>query len=436
MERPIVAVLRQVIVDQAEAGTGVAAGAEPLAASASGGLGTALLPLFALAAALTAAICVGSLVVEWLRKPEGGASLAVTDPESAGLLSVGFVSGSASARWLPATVMLLAGSGVIAIQDRRVIRDGEAGRAQDVHLVFDGDYPLAVGWNDESRDPADDTVLAMLAPGLSGGTLTLPRGAGVDADRVVKDNARLLAVTGRGFRDAADWYREARPVRRFRAATIGGVLGVFLGFITLGSRDDPTTSIAWSAIAIAALSLGLRVLLPRWIPLNADGLQLRERANEWREVVAGTDVATVAAGQILLPWAVLFDEASVIRRFADVAEQTGTAPAWYHSSGPFTADRLASCIAIVATELAQPIRVAGGVLQRGEDSRFGVPMIGDTKGFGAGYLGGYYGADGSGMGYGGGGDGGGGGFGDGGGFDGGGFGGFDGGGGGGDGGGF
>ena len=52
MERPIVAVLRQVIVDQAEAGTGVAAGAEPLAASASGGLGTALLPLFALAAAL------------------------------------------------------------------------------------------------------------------------------------------------------------------------------------------------------------------------------------------------------------------------------------------------------------------------------------------------------------------------------------------------
>ena len=120
MERPIVAVLRQVIVDQAEAGTGVAAGTEPLAASASGGLGTALLPLFALAAALTAAVCVGSLVVEWLRKPEAGASLAVTDPESAGLLSVGFVSGSASARWLPATVMLLAGSGVIAIQDRRV----------------------------------------------------------------------------------------------------------------------------------------------------------------------------------------------------------------------------------------------------------------------------------------------------------------------------
>ena len=117
MERPIVAVLRQVIVDRADAGTGVALGTEPLAASSYDGLGTALLPVFALAAALTAAVCVGSLVVEWLRKPEAGATLAVTDPESAGLLSVGFVSGTASARWLPATVMLLAASGVIAIQD-------------------------------------------------------------------------------------------------------------------------------------------------------------------------------------------------------------------------------------------------------------------------------------------------------------------------------
>ena len=429
MERPFVAVLRQVIVDQADVGTGVVAGTEPLAASASGGLGTALLPLVALAAALTAAVCVGSLVVEWLRKPEAGATLAVTDPESAGLLSVGFVSGSASARWLPATVMLLAGSGVIAIRDQRAVREGEAGRAQDVHLVFDGDYPLAVGWTDESRDPADDTVLAVLSPGLAGGSLTLGRGASVAVDRVVEDNGRLLAVTGNGFRSAAEWYREPRPARRFRAATVGGVVGVVLGVITLGSRDDATASIAWSAIVIAALSLGLRLLLPRWIPLNADGLQLRERANEWREVVAGTDVANVAAGQHLLPWAVLFDEASVIRRFAELAEQSGAAPAWYRSSVPFTADRLASCIGIVATELAQPIRVAGGVLQRGEDSRFGVPMIGDTKGWGAGYLGGYYGAEGGGSGYGGGFDGGGGGF------DGGGFGGFDGGGGG-DGGGF
>ncbi|RZS64508.1 hypothetical protein EV187_2895 [Agromyces ramosus] len=427
MERPIVAALRQVIVDRADAGTGAAAGSEAFGSSATGGLGTIVLPVFAIAAALTAAVCVGSLLVEWLRKPEVGTPLAVTDPESAGLLSVGFVSGSASARWLPATVMLLAAGGVIAIQDRRAVGDSEAERPQDVHLVFDGDHLLSVGWDEESRDSADDTVLAMLSPEIAGGALTVGRGASVDADRVVRDNERLRALTQRGFRDAAAWYREPRPERRFRAATIAGVLGVVLGFLTLALLDDAATSIAWSAIGIGALSLGLRVILPRWIPLNADGLQLRERANEWREVVAGTDVANVAAGERLLPWAVLFDEASVIRRFAELAEESGAAPAWYRSLVPFSAARLASCITLVATELSQPVRVGGGLLRRSEDSRFGVPMIGDTKVWG----GAYFAGDGGGPGSGGGGDGGGGG----GGFDGGGIGGFDGGGGG-DGGGF
>src|SRR5215207_818223 len=119
MGHSLVPALREVIVDLADAGIG----AESLAASGSGGLGTALLPLIALAASLTAAIAVGSLIVAWLRKPEAGSTFAATDPRTAGLLSVGFVSGSASARWLPATVMQLACDGVIAIQDRREVRE-------------------------------------------------------------------------------------------------------------------------------------------------------------------------------------------------------------------------------------------------------------------------------------------------------------------------
>ena len=329
--------------------------------------------------------------MQWLRKPEGGTSLAVTDPETAGLLSVGFVSGGASARWLPATVMLLAGSGVIAIRDGRGIGDGEAGRAQDVHLVYNGDYPLALGPDAESGDITDDIVLAMLTPGRSGGSITVARGSSVDVDRVVIDNRSLMSVTRTGFRDAADWYREPRPVGRFRAATIGGVLGIVLGFITLGLRDESTNSISWSAIGIAALALGLRVLLPRWIPLNAAGLQLRERANQWHEIVANTDVASVAAGERLLPWAVMFDEASVVRRFAEVAETSGTVPAWYRSQAPFSAQRLASCIALISAQLSQPIRVGGGVLQRNEDSRFGVPLTGDTRWW---WAGGYFASDG------------------------------------------
>ncbi|GAA1758969.1 hypothetical protein GCM10009747_17330 [Agromyces humatus] len=384
-----VSALHQVVVDLANAGTRT----ESFAAAANGTLGTSLLPLLALAGALTAAVCVGSLIVAWLRKPDPDTAVAVTDPETAGLLSVGFVSGPASARWLPATVMLLAGSGVIAIRDRRDVRDGEVGRAQDIHLVFDGDYPMVVGWNRESGDITDDTVLAMLTPGLASGTRTVARGSSVDVDRVVNENPALLTVTRNGFRDAADWYREPRPAGRFRAATIGGALGVVLGFITLGLRDDLTNSISWSAIVIGGLALGLRVLLSRWIPLNAAGLQLRERANQLGEVVASTDVATVAAGEQLLPWAVLFDEASVIRRFAEVAETSGTVPTWYRSSAPFSADRLASCLGLMATRLSQPIRVGGGLLQRGEDSRFGVPLTGDT---GRWFVGGYFAGDGGG----------------------------------------
>ena len=123
MGRSVVAALNQIIVDLADAGTGT----EPLAVSAGGGLGTALLPLIALAGSLTAAVAVGSLIVAWLRKPEEGITYASTDPKTAGLLPVAFVSGIASTRWLPATVMQLAGDGVIAIHDRRGVGDGEDG---------------------------------------------------------------------------------------------------------------------------------------------------------------------------------------------------------------------------------------------------------------------------------------------------------------------
>ncbi|WP_165905994.1 hypothetical protein [Agromyces badenianii] len=434
---PIVSAFPQLVVDL----TGAAAGADPLAASASTGLSTAVLPIIALAASLIAAVCIGTLIVAWLRKPEPGSALAVVDPEVAGLLPVGFVSGTASSRWLPATVMQLAVNGVIAIHDRRDIRaqrdstdprDGEVGSADGLHLVFDGEYPLAAR-ADVDSEGADGTVNALLSPGLSGGSRRLERGASVDVDRVVQNNGQLLAVTRDGFRDAADWYRERRPAARFRAATFGGGVGIVLGFVSLGLPDDPSKSIAWSAIVIGAVALGFRMLLPRLIPLNAAGLELRDRANRRRESVANADFSTLAAGEQLLPWAVLFDEASVIHRFAEVAAKTGTAPAWYRSTAPLSAERLASCLVIVARELAQPIRVGGGLLQRRDDSRFGVPLLFDHRGWGGGYL-----AGGGATAFG---DGGGGGFGDGGGggggFDGGGgfSGGFDGGGFGGDGGG-
>ena len=78
----------------------------------------------------------------------------------------------------------------------------------------------------------------------------------------------------------------------------------------------------------------------------------------------------------------------------------------------------------MTTELSQPIRVGPKAPWMGDDNRFGVPVIGDTRGWGGGYFVGDGGSGSAGFG-------GGGGYGDGGGgFDGGSGGGFDGGGGG------
>jgi hypothetical protein len=321
MARTVGAALRDLVVDLADA----VARDGALAASADGGIGVALLPLIALAGSLTAAVAVGSLVIAWLRKPEAETTFAVTDPKTAGLLPVGFVSGAASARWLPATVMQLACDGVIAIVDRREIRDGTAVRDTDIRLVFVGDSPAAVRAAAEVGDTEAGVVVAVLSPGLTGGGSSVEYGSTIDVDRVVTGNGTLASMTRDRFVGAAVWYREPRPAARFRAATIGSVLGVAVGFLSTGLGEF-SNSIAWSAIVIGALALGLRVLLPRWIPLNAAGLLLRERSNDFREVVAAADVPSVTVGQELLPWAVLFDEASVVRRFAEAAERSGAAP--------------------------------------------------------------------------------------------------------------
>lgn len=422
MGAPLGSALRQLIVEMTDSGIG----AGSFAASGGGGLGTALLPIVALAASVTAAVAVGSLIVAWLRKPEADSGFAITEPRAAGLLPVGFVSGRAAARWLPATVMQLACDGVIAIQDRRDIREDTESRPRDVRLVFDAGNPLLVGAAAEPSDTEVGIVGALLSPGLVGESGMPVRGSTVDADRVVKANPRLAVATSIAFRDVAASYREPRPGARLKAASIGGVLGVVLGFVTLTFGERTSDSIAWSAIGIGALALGIRVFLPRWIPLNSAGMLLRERANELREDVASAAVPNLAAGEQLLPWAVLFDEPSAIRRVAEVAESSGEVPAWYRSTDGFSADRLVSCIAVITSELAQPIRVGGRAVWMKEDSRFGVPLIADNQGWGGGYFAYNDGGSFSGWGGGGGGfDGGGGG----GGFDGG-FGGGDGGGGG------
>ena len=435
---------------------------DALRSGSDSALGVALLPLLALAAALVAAVAVVSLIVAWLRKPEPTGLIEVTDPKTAGLMSVGFAAGMASRRWLAATVVQLACDRVITIDDRRSRADaaggtggtagadasgatgrsdGSSGRPNDVRLVFGTANAeaeraaagvLAGAGIYESEGGVVAAVFEPSMTGVSGGSRDPVPGTSVDVNLVVTKNGSLAAFTGARFREVISWYREPRPVARFRVASICGVLGIVLGFISLG-LDDASNSIAWSAMVIGAVALGLRLLMPRWIPLNAVGLLLRERANQLREIIATAEVPTLASGEQVLPWAVLFDEQGTIRRVAEAAEGSGGAPSWYRSTEPFTADRLVSCLEVLTAELSQPIRVGAKAPWTGDDGRFGVPLVGDYRGWVGAY---YYGNAGWGgtpgpAGF----DGGTAGGLDGGGFDGGGFGGFDGGGVGGDGGG-
>ncbi|WP_195760691.1 DUF2207 domain-containing protein [Agromyces kandeliae] len=393
-----------------------------LAASGGSGLGLAVLPIVALLTSVVAATAVGSLVVAWLQKPRDAADPSLVDPETVGLLPVAYVSGSASNRWLPAAVVELALDGAITIEDRRPGDASEDGldSARGIRLVYASDRPSVRAG--VPRDASPDLLLAVFGPGTTGTASVIAHGATVPVDRVVAQNGELAWVTRRRFLDTAGRYREPRPVGRFRTASVAGVTGVVLGFVAQFVGRGTDDSIAWIALAIGAVALVVRAVLPRWIPLNATGLALRERANDLRERIASADLRDVSVARSMLPWAVLFGQDELIARAAATFALRDAESDWYASSESVTPERLASCLRVAAAALLQPIAVGGR-----DDGRFGVPLLeqrglntdggyfSETRGWGRGAI--YGGA--AGDGFDGGGIGG---------FDGGGIGGFDGGG--------
>ncbi|WP_127794486.1 hypothetical protein [Agromyces sp. LHK192] len=385
-------------------------------------LATGVLPLLALGGALMAAIVAGTLIAAWLQRPREQVFFAPTDPVVAGLASVAFASGSSATRWLPAAVVRLALDGVLVIDDRREpgsgAGDGQSQShggarnahardrsardraAREVRLLARVDASGRLGAPDRMELPDDDLDIrlapAVLRAERPTGHGRLQVGASVAVDRVVADNDDLRDATARAFAFAAERYREARPAGRFRAIAVGGGMGVVFGFISLMLDDDAAASIAWSAIVIGAVAIGLRLVLPRWIPLNAAGLVLRARSAELRAAVAETGAnattdpapttALSDAAPELLPWAVLFGDEATMRAVADAAESRGGAPAWYRTTGEFSAERFVSCLAVVGAALSQPIGVGGAALAKRADSRFGVPLIGDQRLLAGGYL--------------------------------------------------
>ena len=121
MGRAMVAALRQVLIDRKGSGDGT--GGDPPAANArdirraAGDWAWRCSRCSRSWDRCLAAVCVGSLVVAWLRRPDrggwpGGHRSRVRRDSS----PVGFVSGAAAGRWLPATVLMLAATGVLAMR--------------------------------------------------------------------------------------------------------------------------------------------------------------------------------------------------------------------------------------------------------------------------------------------------------------------------------
>ncbi|WP_400996570.1 hypothetical protein [Agromyces sp. GXQ0307] len=346
------------------------------AAAAGGGLGLAVLPIVALLASLVAAVAVGAIIVDWLQPPRDAADPALVDPEIVGLLPVAFVSGPAATRWLPAAIVELALDGAIIIEDRRPANaNADAPEsARGIRLVYSSDLPSTRAR--APRDVSADLILAVFGPGATGTASVIAHGATVPVDRVVAQNGDLNWATRRRFLDAAARYREPRPVGRLRTAAVAGLTAVVLGFVGQFVGRGTDDAIAWTALAIGAVSIGVRAVLPRWIPLNASGLELRERANLLRERIASADLRDPSVARSTLPWAVLLGRDDVVARAAATLTQRGAVSDWYATPEPVTPEGLASGIRVASVALAQPIAVGGR-----DDGRFGVPLL-EQRGLG------------------------------------------------------
>ena len=323
--------------------------ADALTSSGGGTLGFALLPILALAAALTAAVCVGSLVVAWLRKPGPDRCAVATDPRRPGCSRSG--SCRAARRHAgcrrpsccsPAAASSRSGTSAPFVRARGS-RPGHAARLR---------RGLSAGRGVDRRvgDPADEARCSPCFTRPHRRLAHLGRGVSVAVDRVVKDNEPSSRHAGR-VPQAAAWYREAetgRPVHGPRRSQ--ACVGIALGLLTLSApatsvdgldrveRDRHRGAVARPAPAPAALDSAERgrTAAPRAGEPPARGRRehgCRERRR----------------GRARAPWAVLFDEASVIRRLptsrraarAPRRPGTGRRPVLGRPPG--------SCIAVVTT---------------------------------------------------------------------------------------
>lgn len=295
---------------------------------------------------IVAMIVVG--VLWWRGSIANGPDVAVA-PDQAGLIAVIFVTGMGRERWLAAAVLRLAIEGVLRIVDEGGVTspgdDSPGGRRIWVERRADGpDLDRA------SEVDADD---AGVARALFGGAA--PHAALRVPARLRSDMMPELRTTWAvGTASARRRFMDVIP-RRWRIAfVLGNTIAVVGGFAIAGYGLQTGEGYVLAGIAIVTGLVGFMVWIMirlRMGALDPAGIDLRERSQPER--LLSPTFGTLSEGARLLPWAVLFDRADVIARFAELVQQTKAVPDWYRCDHPFSAERLESCIAALRLGFAR-----------------------------------------------------------------------------------
>ncbi|MGW4929714.1 hypothetical protein ACWEOH_11200 [Agromyces sp. NPDC004153] len=314
-------------------------GAEQLATDA----GT-LFAVFAAIALISSVIGIGTAVAAAMLRsssePATDTALATRDPlrflEAAGVLAVAYV-GTGAKRWVPATILQLACSGVLAVIDRRSAVTGswETDEDDDIQLEL---AALPPGFG-----PADAGAGALVIRGLFGEHPAV--GMRVAAVRVGAIADRLGDATRAGFARADERYVDHRAAARLPAvAMVASSIGIVFAFLALALGRYVTSPVPGIAIVLGIA--GVVISAMQWTrgPLNSSGRLLRERAGRVATLIDASPATSVADGERLLPWAVLFDRWAVIDRLGSVVQLSGVAPTWFRSDAPFRWKRFTSCI--------------------------------------------------------------------------------------------
>lgn len=278
-------------------------------------------------------------------EPATDTALAARDPltflESTGVLAVAYVATGAK-RWVPATILQLACSGVLAVIDRRsaVMQSAETDEDDDIQLEL---VALPSGFGPEDGRPGALVVRGIFGEHPAPGARVAVVRAGAIADR-------LGDATRAGFARADERYVDHRSTARLPAvAATASAIGIIFALLALALSRYATSPLPGIALllGIAGSVIGRRQL--KRGRLNSSGRMLRERAAHVATQIHASPARSVADGERLLPWAVLFDQWEAVDRLGAVAQLTGDAPTWYRSDSSFRWKRFASCVeAIVA----------------------------------------------------------------------------------------